>query len=61
MSIFNGRGDGWNIIEWLLEMEVGRVERMKGDELKKGIGMCSKQWYEEVLERFKRYRVKELD
>ncbi|MCM3122554.1 intercompartmental signaling factor BofC [Mesobacillus sp. AQ2] len=60
LTIFNGRPDGSNIIQSFFQIDLGRLESIKRDQLKKGIPIRSKQCYEEVLETFKPYTVKDL-
>ncbi|WP_286183253.1 intercompartmental signaling factor BofC [Bacillus sp. ISL-55] len=59
LTIFNGRPDGSNIIQSFFQIDLGRLESIKRDQLKKGIPIRNKQCYEEVLETFKPYTVRE--
>ncbi|MEW8972403.1 MAG: intercompartmental signaling factor BofC, partial [Mesobacillus sp.] len=55
LTIFNGRPQGSNIIQSFFQIDLGRLESIKRDQLKKGIPIRNKQCYEEVLETFKPY------
>ncbi|MEH7442309.1 intercompartmental signaling factor BofC [Bacillus sp. JJ1122] len=59
LTIFNGRPDGSNIIQSFFQIDLGRLESFKRDQLKKGIPIKNKQCYEEVLETFKPYTLLE--
>jgi forespore regulator of the sigma-K checkpoint len=59
LTIFNGRPDGSNIIQSFFQIDLGRLESFKRDQLKKGIPIKNKQCYEEVLETFKPYTMLE--
>lgn len=59
LTIFNGRPEGSNIIQSFFQIDLGRLESIKRDQLKKGIPIRNKQCYEEVLETFKPYTLQE--
>lgn len=59
LTIFNGRPGGANIIQSFFQIDLGRLESFKRDQLKKGIPIKTKQCYEEVLETFKPYTMQE--
>jgi forespore regulator of the sigma-K checkpoint len=59
LTIFNGRPDGSNIIQSFFQIDLGKLESIKRDQLKKGIPIRNKKCYEEVLETFKPYTVQE--
>ncbi|KIY21134.1 MULTISPECIES: intercompartmental signaling factor BofC [Mesobacillus] len=60
LTIFNGRPNGSKIIQSFFQIDLGKLESIKRDELKKGIPIRSKQCYEEVLETFKPYTVNDI-
>jgi forespore regulator of the sigma-K checkpoint len=59
LTIFNGKPDGMNIIQSFFQIDLGRLESIKVNQLKQGIPIRNKQCYEEVLETFKPYTIQE--
>ncbi|MFE8696855.1 BofC C-terminal domain-containing protein [Cytobacillus sp. FJAT-53684] len=59
LTIFNGRPHKTNIIQSFFQIDLGRLESKKCEELKKGIPIKSKETYVEVLETFKSYSKEE--
>jgi forespore regulator of the sigma-K checkpoint len=59
LTIFNGRPEGSNIIQSFFQIDLGRLESIKRDQLKKGIPIRNKHCFEEVLETFKPYTLNE--
>lgn len=57
LSIFNGRPGQAEIIQSFFQIDVGKLESKRHDDLVKGIPIKSKQEYEEVLEQYKPYLV----
>lgn len=55
LTIFNGRPQNSNIIQSFFQIDLGRLESNKCEELKKGIPIKTKEHYVEVLETFKTY------
>ncbi|MBP2240561.1 forespore regulator of the sigma-K checkpoint [Cytobacillus eiseniae] len=55
LTIFNGRPQKANIIQSFFQIDLGRLESKKCEELKKGIPIKTKEKYVEVLETFKTY------
>ncbi|WP_313770672.1 intercompartmental signaling factor BofC [Bacillus sp. S/N-304-OC-R1] len=55
LTIFNGRPQNSNIIQSFFQIDLGRLESKKCEELKKGIPIKTKEQYVEVLETFKSY------
>ncbi|MBU8879534.1 intercompartmental signaling factor BofC [Bacillus sp. FJAT-29790] len=55
LTIFNGRPQKMNIIQSFFQIDLGRLESKKCEELKKGIPIKTKDQYVEVLEAFKTY------
>ncbi|WP_053364206.1 intercompartmental signaling factor BofC [Bacillus sp. FJAT-27251] len=55
LTIFNGRPDESNIIQSFFQIDVGKLESRKRQELRNGIPIRSKDEYEKVLETFKSY------
>jgi forespore regulator of the sigma-K checkpoint len=55
LTIFNGRPDESNIIQSFFQIDVGKLESRKVQELQNGIPIRSKDEYEKVLETFKTY------
>jgi forespore regulator of the sigma-K checkpoint len=55
LSIFNGKPYKSHIIQSFFQIDVGRLESHKRNELKKGIPIKTKDRYVEVLETFKSY------
>ncbi|QED48768.1 intercompartmental signaling factor BofC [Cytobacillus dafuensis] len=55
LTIFNGRPQKSKIIQSFFQIDLGRLESKKCEELKKGIPIKSKEQYVEVLETFKTY------
>ena len=59
LTIFNGKPDATNIIQSFFQIDLGRLESIKRDQLKEGIPIKNKQRYEKVLETFKPYTMHE--
>ncbi|WP_075982429.1 BofC C-terminal domain-containing protein [Bacillus massilinigeriensis] len=59
LTIFNGKPRNYNIIQSFFQIDVGRLESTKHEQLKKGIPIKSKNNYVEVLESFKMYSTEE--
>lgn len=59
LTIFNGRPQKTNIIQSYFQIDLGRLESTKCEELKKGIPIMTKDRYVEVLETFKNYSTEE--
>ncbi|WP_246861198.1 intercompartmental signaling factor BofC [Bacillus sp. REN3] len=59
LTIFNGRPDRSNIIQSFFQIDLGRLESIKRDQLEKGIKIKDKKRYEQVLETFKPYTLQE--
>ncbi|WP_264738662.1 intercompartmental signaling factor BofC [Cytobacillus firmus] len=55
LTIFNGRPQKTNIIQSFFQIDLGKLESTKCEELKKGIPIVTKDRYVEVLETFKSY------
>lgn len=55
LTIFNGKPQKTNIIQSFFQIDLGKLESTKCEELKKGIPIVSKDRYVEVLETFKSY------
>ncbi|WP_394580109.1 BofC C-terminal domain-containing protein [Cytobacillus firmus] len=55
LTIFNGKPQNTNIIQSFFQIDLGKLESAKCEELKKGIPIVSKDRYVEVLETFKSY------
>ncbi|MBY6051067.1 intercompartmental signaling factor BofC [Cytobacillus firmus] len=55
LTIFNGKPQKMNIIQSFFQIDLGKLESTKCEELKKGIPIVSKDRYVEVLETFKSY------
>ncbi|WP_066292938.1 intercompartmental signaling factor BofC [Bacillus sp. FJAT-29937] len=55
LTIFNGKPHKSNIIQSFFQIDLGRLESKKCEELKKGIPIKTKEQYVEVLETFKSY------
>ncbi|WNS74434.1 intercompartmental signaling factor BofC [Bacillus sp. DTU_2020_1000418_1_SI_GHA_SEK_038] len=55
LTIFNGRPHKSNIIQSFFQIDLGRLESKKCEELKKGIPIKTKEQFVEVLETFKFY------
>jgi forespore regulator of the sigma-K checkpoint len=55
LSIFNGKPYKSHIIQSFFQIDVGKLESHKRDELQKGIPIKTKDRYVEVLETFKTY------
>ncbi|MCM3704411.1 MULTISPECIES: intercompartmental signaling factor BofC [Cytobacillus] len=55
LTIFNGKPEKTNIIHSFFQIDLGKLEGTKCEELKKGIPIISKDRYVEVLETFKSY------
>nr|WP_264803647.1 intercompartmental signaling factor BofC [Cytobacillus sp. NCCP-133] len=59
LTIFNGRPQRTNIIQSFFQIDLGKLESTKCEELKKGIPIMTKDRYVEVLETFKSYSTEE--
>ncbi|MCS0654382.1 intercompartmental signaling factor BofC [Cytobacillus firmus] len=59
LTIFNGKPQKTNIIQSFFQIDLGKLESTKCEELKKGIPIVSKDRYVEVLETFKSYTASE--
>lgn len=59
LTIFNGRPDSSEIIQSFFQIDLGKLESIKRDQLKKGIRVKNKKCYEKVLETFKPYTLVE--
>ncbi|WP_243290725.1 intercompartmental signaling factor BofC [Bacillus sp. FJAT-47783] len=58
LSIFNGRPvDTHNIIQSFFQIDVGKLETSRHQELKNGIPIKNKNQYLEVIETFKQYSI----
>ncbi|PLR80052.1 regulator [Bacillus canaveralius] len=55
LTIFNGRPDQSNVIHSFFQIDIGKLESVKREQLKKGIPVMTKDRYEKVLETFKTY------
>ncbi|RTR35476.1 regulator [Robertmurraya yapensis] len=55
LTIFNGRPQTSKIIHTFFQLDMGKLESKKQEELKKGIRIKNKDRYVEVLETFKHY------
>lgn len=55
LTIFNGKPNNSNIIQSFFQIDLGRLESNKCEELKQGIPIKTKEHYVEVLETFKTY------
>lgn len=55
LTIFNGKPQKTNIIQSFFQIDLGKLESTKCEELKKGIPIVSKDRYVEVLKTFKSY------
>lgn len=55
LTIFNGKPQNSNIIQSFFQIDLGRLESKKCEELKKGIPIKTKEQYVEVIETFKTY------
>ncbi|CAM3706303.1 sporulation cell-cell signaling protein BofC [Aeromicrobium ponti] len=61
LTIFNGRPHKTNIIQSFFQIDLGKLESTKCEELKKGIPIMTKDRYVEVLETFKDYSTGEAN
>lgn len=61
LTIFNGRPYKSNIIHSFFQIDVGKLESRKREELLKGIPIKTKDRYVEVLETFKSYTIEEME
>ncbi|MFE8703477.1 BofC C-terminal domain-containing protein [Cytobacillus sp. FJAT-54145] len=59
LTIFNGKPHKYNIIQSFFQIDVGRLESTKHEELKKGIPIMNKNRYVDVLETFKNYTIQQ--
>ncbi|MCM3587690.1 intercompartmental signaling factor BofC [Mesobacillus maritimus] len=55
LTIFNGRPDQSNIIQSFFQIDVGKLESRKRQQLQKGIPIKTKDQYEKVIEAFRPY------
>jgi forespore regulator of the sigma-K checkpoint len=55
LSIFNGKPQNSKIIQSFFQIDVGKLESRKKQQLKNGIPVKTKDRYQEVLETFKPY------
>ncbi|KAB2338692.1 regulator [Cytobacillus depressus] len=55
LTIFNGKPQKMNIIQSFFQIDIGRLESKKCEELKEGIPIKTKEQYVEVLETFQSY------
>lgn len=55
LTIFNGKPQRTNIIQSFFQIDLGKLESNKCEELKKGIPIKTKENFVEVLETFKTY------
>nr|WP_257985198.1 intercompartmental signaling factor BofC [Bacillus sp. T33-2] len=55
LTIFNGRPEQSNIIQSFFQIDLGKLESVKREELKKGIQIKTKDQYQKVLEAYKPY------
>lgn len=56
-TIFNGRPKQTNIIQSFFQIDLGKLESNKWEELKKGIPIKTKEQYVHVIETFKPYSI----
>ncbi len=61
LTIFNGRPYKSNIIHSFFQIDVGKLESRRREELMKGIPIISKDRYVEVLETFKPYTTQGME
>ncbi|MBB6445897.1 BofC C-terminal domain-containing protein [Bacillus benzoevorans] len=61
LTIFNGRPYKSNIIHSFFQIDVGKLESRKREELLKGIPIKTKDRYVKVLETFKSYTLEEME
>lgn len=59
LTIYNGKPQKYNIIHTFFQIDVGKLESRKHEELKEGIPIKNKNRYVEVLETFKSYSLDE--
>lgn len=59
LTIFNGRPQTSKIIHTFFQLDIGKLESNKQEELKEGIPIRNKDRYVEVLETFKNYTLEE--
>lgn len=59
LTIFNGKPQTSKIIHTFFQLDIGRLESTKHEQLKKGIPIKNKDHYVEVLETFKNYTLEE--
>jgi forespore regulator of the sigma-K checkpoint len=59
LTIFNGRPQTSKIIHTFFQLDIGKLESKKHEELKQGIPIKNKDQYVEVLETFKNYTLEE--
>lgn len=55
LTIFNGKPENSKIIQSFFQIDVGKLESRKKQQLKKGIPIKTKHRYQQVLETFKPY------
>lgn len=61
LTIYNGKPRKFNIIHTFFQIDVGKLESRKQQELKEGIPIKNKDRYVEVLETFKNYTIEEKE
>ncbi len=59
LTIFNGRPQTSKIIHTFFQLDIGKLESKKHEQLKKGIPIKNKEQYVEVLETFKNFTLEE--
>jgi forespore regulator of the sigma-K checkpoint len=57
LTIFNGRPQNSKVIQSFFQIDMGRLESRKREQLKKGIPIKTKHRYEKVLETFAQYTI----
>lgn len=61
LTIFNGKPHPSKIIHTFFQLDMGKLESKRHEELKKGIPIKNKDHYVEVLETFKNYTLEEKE
>ncbi len=59
LTIYYGKPQKYNIIQSFFQLDIGKLESTRHEELKEGIPIKNKDRYVEVLETFKNYTVQE--
>ena len=59
LTIYYGKPQKYNIIQSFFQLDIGRLESRRHEELKEGIPIKNKDRYVEVLETFKNYTLQE--